>query len=289
MTADADAAQIPSPPPEPPPAGEEPAPAAPETAPAPVAEGRTAPAAPERDRGAAAAGARGRPRGRRPGGRRPPLFTPQEVERIDYKDVDRLRRLLSDRGKMEPRRKTGLLAKDQRKLAREIKRARHVALLPHTAAHMRATSEYRQAARAAARAREAPPPAAPAPAPQEDEVTAAPTPAQAPEPADASTPLAEGPDRAPEAAPEAEAALSPEAPINGAEIREEAPIAETPAMAPADPGVEDQGDAGDVPDEAVAASNGDDASGPEAATASTAEAAVEPDGAADVEPKESPP
>ena len=103
-------------------------------------------------------GDRVRVRARRRSGRRAPVFTPKEVEQIDYKDVDRLRRLISDRGKIEPRRKTGLTAKDQRKLAREIKRARHLALLPYTASHMRAAAEFRQAVRAARRS-EAPPPA----------------------------------------------------------------------------------------------------------------------------------
>jgi small subunit ribosomal protein S18 len=49
-----------------------------------------------------------------------------------YKDVDVLGRFLTDRAKIRPRRQTGLNAKNQRKLAREIKRARHLALLPFT-------------------------------------------------------------------------------------------------------------------------------------------------------------
>ena len=92
---------------------------------------------------------RTRRRGRR---RRAPVFTPQEVKTIDYKDVDRLKRLISDRGRIEPRRKTGLTAKDQRKIAREIKRARQVALLPYTAEHMRQTSRFRMVTRMAQRA-----------------------------------------------------------------------------------------------------------------------------------------
>ena len=84
---------------------------------------------------------------------------------MDYKDVDRLRRLVSDRGRIEPRRKTGLTAKDQRKLTRAIKRARHVALLPYTAAHLRVTSAYRQASRAARYDPPAPPAAEPEAAP----------------------------------------------------------------------------------------------------------------------------
>ncbi len=50
--------------------------------------------------------------------------------RPDYKDVQRLRRLISDRAKIEPRRKSGTSAKNQRQLALAIKRARHMALLP---------------------------------------------------------------------------------------------------------------------------------------------------------------
>ena len=92
---------------------------------------------------------RTRRRGRR---RRAPVFTPQEVKTIDYKDVDRLKKLISDRGRIEPRRKTGLTAKDQRKIAREIKRARQVALLPYTAEHMRQTSRFRMVTRMAQRA-----------------------------------------------------------------------------------------------------------------------------------------
>jgi small subunit ribosomal protein S18 len=49
---------------------------------------------------------------------------------VDYKDIGRLRRYISDRGKIEPRRQTGTCAKHQRSLSRAIKRARHVALIP---------------------------------------------------------------------------------------------------------------------------------------------------------------
>jgi small subunit ribosomal protein S18 len=52
----------------------------------------------------------------------------------DYKDVQRLRRLISDRAKIEPRRKTGASAKNQRRLSLAIKRARHMALLPFVSA-----------------------------------------------------------------------------------------------------------------------------------------------------------
>lgn len=49
---------------------------------------------------------------------------------IDYKLVEALRRYVTDEGKIRPRRQTGICAKHQRALARAIKRARHVALLP---------------------------------------------------------------------------------------------------------------------------------------------------------------
>ena len=56
-----------------------------------------------------------------------------KVEAIDYKDVAKLRRYMSERGKILPRRMTGTCAKHQRQLTEAIKRARHVALLPYTA------------------------------------------------------------------------------------------------------------------------------------------------------------
>ncbi len=64
-------------------------------------------------------------------------FCVDHVREIDYKDVARLRRYLSDRGKIEPRRKTGTCAKHQRRLSVAQKNARFMALLPYTAAHIR--------------------------------------------------------------------------------------------------------------------------------------------------------
>ena len=52
---------------------------------------------------------------------------------IDYKQVDLLRRYVSEDGKMRPRRQTGTCARHQRRLAEAIKRARHLALLPFSA------------------------------------------------------------------------------------------------------------------------------------------------------------
>lgn len=60
-------------------------------------------------------------------------FCVDKVENIDYKDIARLRRYMSERGKILPRRVTGTCAKHQRDLTTAIKRARHLALLPYTA------------------------------------------------------------------------------------------------------------------------------------------------------------
>ncbi len=60
-------------------------------------------------------------------------FCVDKVESIDYKDVARIKKFISERGKILPRRISGNCAKHQRELTRAIKRARHVALLPYTA------------------------------------------------------------------------------------------------------------------------------------------------------------
>ena len=60
-------------------------------------------------------------------------FCTENVTTIDYKDVDLLRRHVSDRGKIRPRRQTHLCAKHQRLMTAAIKRARHIALLPFVA------------------------------------------------------------------------------------------------------------------------------------------------------------
>ena len=62
-------------------------------------------------------------------------FCASKARVIDYKDPEKLRGYISDRGKIEPRRKTGTCAKHQRVLAVTIKRARHLALLPYVPAH----------------------------------------------------------------------------------------------------------------------------------------------------------
>ena len=58
-------------------------------------------------------------------------FCADKVEFIDYKDVAKLRRFVSERAKILPRRITGTCAKHQRELTIAIKRARHIALLPY--------------------------------------------------------------------------------------------------------------------------------------------------------------
>ena len=58
-------------------------------------------------------------------------FCVDKIDYIDYKDSVKLRRFLSERGKILPRRTTGTGAKHQRQLTTAIKRARHLALLPY--------------------------------------------------------------------------------------------------------------------------------------------------------------
>ena len=57
-------------------------------------------------------------------------FTDNKIEKIDFKDTELLKRFITERGKILPRRVTGTSAKYQRMLAVAIKRARHMALLP---------------------------------------------------------------------------------------------------------------------------------------------------------------
>ena len=64
-------------------------------------------------------------------------FCADKTVQIDYKEVNRLRRYLSERAKIEPRRKTGTCAEHQRQLSVALKRGRHVALLPYAPEHLR--------------------------------------------------------------------------------------------------------------------------------------------------------
>ena len=137
-----------------------PATEAPPAAPPPQVEAPpTADAAPARDEARAEEGARpapDRPRAGGEGGEGPErgrgggdgrrrhfgrrkicIFCVEHATSIDYKDSAKLRRYLSDRARIDARRKTGTCAKHQRWLAQALKRARHLALLPYTPEHMR--------------------------------------------------------------------------------------------------------------------------------------------------------
>ncbi len=73
-----------------------------------------------------------RERGRRPR-KKVCAFCVDKVEQIDYKDAAKLRRFITERGKILPRRISGNCAKHQRQVTVAIKRARNIALLPFTA------------------------------------------------------------------------------------------------------------------------------------------------------------
>jgi small subunit ribosomal protein S18 len=73
-----------------------------------------------------------RQRGRRPR-KRICTFCVDKVDHIDYKDVYKLRKYITERGKILPRRISGNCAKHQRRVTVAIKRARHIALLPYSA------------------------------------------------------------------------------------------------------------------------------------------------------------
>lgn len=75
--------------------------------------------------------AMGARRGGRAKRRKVCFFTSNGITHIDYKDVDLLKKFISERGKILPRRVTGTSAKYQRKLTIAIKRARTMALLPY--------------------------------------------------------------------------------------------------------------------------------------------------------------
>ncbi len=60
------------------------------------------------------------------------VFCAERIDTIDYKDVEKLRKYVSDKGKILPRRVTGACAKHQRKITDAVKRARTIALLPYT-------------------------------------------------------------------------------------------------------------------------------------------------------------
>ena len=71
-------------------------------------------------------------KGPRKGRRKVCQFCAENVKEIDYKDASKLRKFVSERSKILPRRVTGTCAKHQRELTTAIKRARHLAILPYT-------------------------------------------------------------------------------------------------------------------------------------------------------------
>ena len=60
-------------------------------------------------------------------------FCVDKINNIDYKEIGKLRKYISERGKILPRRVTGNCAKHQRAMTVNVKRARHMALMPYTA------------------------------------------------------------------------------------------------------------------------------------------------------------
>ena len=130
-----------------------PAPAAPAAA-APAAPATAAPATEARAGGESRPDARREPRGRdrdddRGGGgrryfgrRKVCTFCVDKADSVDYKDPGKLRRYVSDRGRIETRRRTGTCAKHQRWLATALKRARHLALLPYSPEHIRLSGTF---------------------------------------------------------------------------------------------------------------------------------------------------
>ena len=171
-----------------------------------------------------------RGRGRRryfPPRRRVCAFCVEKVRHIDYKDIPRLRRYISDRAKIDPRRRTGTCAKHQRILATAIKRARHLALLPFTGRHMRETGWTHRPERSPFRSgppRGGPPPAAPAPPPPVAAAAVAPAVEAAATEAPAPAATAEA---AP--APQSEASPAPEAAAPDAEAQATTAEAAAPA------------------------------------------------------------
>ena len=72
---------------------------------------------------------------RRKGGKRRPKvcsYCKKKIDHVDYKNVDKLKKYITERGKILPRRVSGNCAKHQRQVTTAIKRARHMALLPYS-------------------------------------------------------------------------------------------------------------------------------------------------------------
>lgn len=69
------------------------------------------------------------------------IFCADKTKVINWKNIDSLRRFVGDNGEIHPRRKSGLCARHQRRVAVAIKRARHLALVPFTSEHIRVMSK----------------------------------------------------------------------------------------------------------------------------------------------------
>jgi small subunit ribosomal protein S18 len=65
------------------------------------------------------------------GRRKPCPYCKDKIDQVDYKDIDGLRRFISEKGKMRSRRITGACRRHQNQIARAVKRARELALLPY--------------------------------------------------------------------------------------------------------------------------------------------------------------
>lgn len=75
-----------------------------------------------------------RPAGKKPVSRKKVcIFCVDKVDTLDYKDVAKLRKYITEKGKIVPRRMSGVCAKHQRVVTEAIKRAREMALLPYVA------------------------------------------------------------------------------------------------------------------------------------------------------------
>jgi small subunit ribosomal protein S18 len=144
-------------------------------------------------------------------------FCVDKIKEVDYKDLGRLRRFLSERGKIEPRRKTGTCAAHQRSLNVALKRARQLAMLPFTAEHIRITGVL---------VRE--PGSSPFRGPRGPRPTEAPEVAEAPVDATAVAADAAAPDVEAAADGVAPAAESEPAPAVAADVPEPEPVAATP-------------------------------------------------------------
>ncbi|MCH8949172.1 MAG: 30S ribosomal protein S18 [Chloroflexi bacterium] len=106
----------------------------------PAPPGRSAGPAPRSERRSSGPPDRGG--GRFFGRRKVCTFCVDKAKSVDYKDPSKLRRFVSDRGRIEGRRRTGVCAKHQRWLAVALKRARHLALLPYTPEHIRSSGAF---------------------------------------------------------------------------------------------------------------------------------------------------